>query len=88
MSGRLLDALDGPLGGTEVEALAHEPLDQGGVLDGDQGVVDPVRADPAHVPRPGLGVDRAGVGAGELDVGVELEGVLGGQGDAHARRRP
>ena len=54
-----------------------------GFLGGDQGVVDPVRADPAHVARPGLGVDRPGLGAGELHVGVELEGVLRGQGDPH-----
>ena len=54
------------------------------VLGGDEGVVDPVRADPAHVPRPRLRVDRPGVGAGELHLGVQLEGLLGGQGDRHA----
>ena len=78
----MLDAFDDLLGGLEVEYLAHEPLDEPGVLDRDQGVVDPVGADPAHVARPGLGVDGAGFGAGELHVGVELDGVFGGQREA------
>jgi hypothetical protein len=50
---RVLDALDGPLGGLEVQYLGHEPLDQGRVVDRDQGVVDPVRAHPARVAWPG-----------------------------------
>jgi hypothetical protein len=83
----VFDAGDGPLDRLEVEDLLHVPLDDLGLVGRDQRVVDPVGADPAHVPRPRLGVDRPRLGTGELHVGVELDGVLRGQGDPAARRR-
>ena len=60
-----------------------ELFDESGVLGRHERVVDPVRSDAADVAGPGLRVDRPGLGAGVFHVGVELDGVLGGQGDPH-----
>ena len=64
--------------------LCQEPLHESRILRGDQAMIDPVGADPPHVPRPRLGVDRPGFRSGELHLGVQLDRLLGGQSDAHA----